>query len=64
MQRPPIVSAREWDDAHRQLLTAEKELTRARDGLGARVTGWPRAVAECRGWLSTSPTPSTARRAA
>lgn len=35
MQAPPIVSASEWADAHRQLLVREKELTRARDALAA-----------------------------
>ncbi len=35
MDTPPIVSAREWADAHQQLLVKEKELTRARDQLAA-----------------------------
>lgn len=35
MTMPPVVSAREWDAAHRQLLVKEKELTRARDALAA-----------------------------
>ncbi|KZS60279.1 DUF899 domain-containing protein [Mycobacterium ostraviense] len=35
MQTPPIVSAEEWQAAHRQLLVKEKELTRARDALAA-----------------------------
>jgi predicted dithiol-disulfide oxidoreductase (DUF899 family) len=41
MKTPPIVSAREWDDAHRQMLIQEKELTRARDGLAARRRRMP-----------------------
>jgi predicted dithiol-disulfide oxidoreductase (DUF899 family) len=35
MDKPPIVSADEWDAAYRQLLVREKELTRARDELAA-----------------------------
>ena len=35
MDRPPIVSAREWATAHQRLLEKEKELTRARDALAA-----------------------------
>jgi predicted dithiol-disulfide oxidoreductase (DUF899 family) len=35
MHTPPIVSAREWEAAHQQLLVKEKELTRARDALAA-----------------------------
>ncbi len=35
MQTPEIVSAREWADAHNQMLVKEKELTRARDELAA-----------------------------
>ncbi|BCI51932.1 hypothetical protein NIIDNTM18_12100 [Mycolicibacterium litorale] len=35
MKTPPIVSAREWQDAHREMLVKEKEMTRARDALAA-----------------------------
>jgi len=35
MQKPPIVSAQEWADAHQQLLIKEKELVRARDAVAA-----------------------------
>lgn len=35
MKTPSIVSAPEWEDAHRRLLVKEKELTRARDALAA-----------------------------
>src|SRR5215216_678790 len=35
MDTPPIVSPEEWDAARQQLLTREKELTRARDALAA-----------------------------
>ena len=35
MKTPPIVSAQEWDAAHREMLVKEKELTRARDALAA-----------------------------
>ena len=35
MKTPPIVSAREWDEAWERLLLKEKELTRARDAMAA-----------------------------
>lgn len=35
MNTPPIVSAQEWQDAHREMLVKEKEVTRARDALAA-----------------------------
>ena len=35
MKTPPIVSVREWQAAHEELLVKEKELTRARDALAA-----------------------------
>ena len=35
MKTPPVVSAQEWEVAHRELLVKEKELTRARDALAA-----------------------------
>jgi predicted dithiol-disulfide oxidoreductase (DUF899 family) len=35
MNRPPVVSAAEWQAAHEQLLAKEKEATRARDALAA-----------------------------
>ncbi len=41
MQTPPIVSAQEWEAAHRQLLVKEKELTRARDALAAERRRMP-----------------------
>jgi predicted dithiol-disulfide oxidoreductase (DUF899 family) len=41
MEIPPIVSAREWDDARAQLLVKEKELTRARDALAAQRRRMP-----------------------
>jgi predicted dithiol-disulfide oxidoreductase (DUF899 family) len=36
MQKPQIVSAAEWQQARNELLTAEKEITRAQDALAAR----------------------------
>jgi predicted dithiol-disulfide oxidoreductase (DUF899 family) len=36
MAKPPIVSAAEWEQARGELLTAEKEATRALDALAAR----------------------------
>jgi predicted dithiol-disulfide oxidoreductase (DUF899 family) len=36
MAKPPIVSAEEWQQARDELLTAEKEATRALDALAAR----------------------------
>lgn len=41
MHTPPIVSAREWDAAHQELLAKEKELTRARDALAAQRRRMP-----------------------
>ncbi len=35
MDKPPTVSAEEWEAARQQLLTKEKELTRTRDALAA-----------------------------
>src|SRR5215213_798808 len=35
MNTPPVVSREEWDAARRQMLSKEKELTRARDALAA-----------------------------
>jgi predicted dithiol-disulfide oxidoreductase (DUF899 family) len=35
MKTPPIVSARQWEAAHQEMLVNEKELTRARDALAA-----------------------------
>lgn len=35
MQKPPVVSAQEWETARLQLLVKEKELTRTRDALAA-----------------------------
>jgi predicted dithiol-disulfide oxidoreductase (DUF899 family) len=35
MNRPPVVSAAEWQAAHEQLLAKEKDATRARDALAA-----------------------------
>jgi predicted dithiol-disulfide oxidoreductase (DUF899 family) len=35
MNRPPVVSAEEWQAAHEELLAKEKEATRARDALAA-----------------------------
>src|ERR1700733_7792254 len=36
MAKPPIVSAEEWQEARDDLLTAEKEATRALDALAAK----------------------------
>jgi predicted dithiol-disulfide oxidoreductase (DUF899 family) len=41
MDTPPIVAAREWDAARKQLLVKEKELTRARDALAAERRRMP-----------------------
>jgi predicted dithiol-disulfide oxidoreductase (DUF899 family) len=35
MNTPPVVSKQEWDKAHEQMLSKEKEFTRARDALAA-----------------------------
>ncbi len=36
MDKPPVVSAGEWQQARDELLTAEKEATRALDAIAAR----------------------------
>ncbi|GAS87373.1 DUF899 domain-containing protein [Mycolicibacterium brisbanense] len=41
MQTPPIVTAQEWDAAHREMLVREKEFTRARDQLAAQRRRMP-----------------------
>jgi predicted dithiol-disulfide oxidoreductase (DUF899 family) len=41
MDKPPIVSAEEWETARKELLVKEKELTRARDALAARRRRMP-----------------------
>jgi predicted dithiol-disulfide oxidoreductase (DUF899 family) len=41
MTTPPIVSPQQWDVAHQQLLTKEKEFTRARDRLAAERRRMP-----------------------
>jgi predicted dithiol-disulfide oxidoreductase (DUF899 family) len=46
MEIPPIVAAREWDDARAQLLVKEKELTRARDALAAQRRRMPWTAVE------------------
>ena len=42
MNMPPIVSPQEWEAARQELLTKEKELTRARDALAAERRRMPR----------------------
>jgi predicted dithiol-disulfide oxidoreductase (DUF899 family) len=56
MNTPAIVSPDQWEDARRQLLVKEKELTRARDALAAELDG-------CRGRPSRRSTSSTDREA-
>jgi len=41
MEMPPIVSPQEWEAAREELLTKEKELTRARDALAAERRRMP-----------------------
>jgi predicted dithiol-disulfide oxidoreductase (DUF899 family) len=41
MKTPQIVSEKEWEEARRQLLVSEKELTRARDAMAARRRRMP-----------------------
>lgn len=41
MKTPAIVSAQEWDTAHRAMLVEEKALTRARDALAAKRRRMP-----------------------
>lgn len=47
MNTPPIVSAREWADAHQRLLVKEKEVTRARDTLAAMRRRMPWLAVDC-----------------
>lgn len=46
MNLPPIVSAKEWETARQNLLTKEKEVSRARDGLAAARRRMPRVEVE------------------
>ncbi|MGE2715659.1 DUF899 domain-containing protein [Mycolicibacterium litorale] len=46
MKTPPIVSAQEWQDAYEQMLTKEKEMTRARDALAAMRRRMPWTAVE------------------
>jgi len=46
MNLPPVVSAEEWRAAREEMLVKEKELTRARDALGAERRRMPRLAVE------------------
>jgi predicted dithiol-disulfide oxidoreductase (DUF899 family) len=46
MNMQPIVSAQEWETAHKEMLVKEKELTRARDALAADRRRMPRMAVE------------------
>lgn len=46
MQKPPVVSAQEWETARLQLLVKEKELTRTRDALAAARRRMPWMMVE------------------
>jgi predicted dithiol-disulfide oxidoreductase (DUF899 family) len=46
MDRPPIVSRQEWDAAREKMLEKEKELTHARDALGAERRRMPWVAVE------------------
>ena len=46
MTTPAIVSAHEWEAAHRELLVKEKQLTRARDALAAQRRRMPWTAVE------------------
>jgi predicted dithiol-disulfide oxidoreductase (DUF899 family) len=46
MNLPPVVSPRDWEGAHLDLLAKEKELTRARDALAAERRRMPRMALE------------------
>jgi predicted dithiol-disulfide oxidoreductase (DUF899 family) len=41
MERPPVVTAQEWEAARQRVLVKEKELTRARDALAAERRRMP-----------------------
>jgi predicted dithiol-disulfide oxidoreductase (DUF899 family) len=46
MNTPPVVSPKEWEAAHEELLAEEKKLTRARDALAAKRRRMPRMAVE------------------
>jgi predicted dithiol-disulfide oxidoreductase (DUF899 family) len=46
MNTPPIVSPKEWEAAHEELLVKEKEVTRARDALAADRRRMPRMAVD------------------
>jgi predicted dithiol-disulfide oxidoreductase (DUF899 family) len=46
MNTPPVVSAKEWEEARRQLLAKEKSLMRARDALAAERRRMPWTLVE------------------
>lgn len=46
MNMPPIVTAQQWEAAHKQMLVKEKEITRARDALAAQRRRMPRMAVE------------------
>ena len=55
MEKPAIVSAQEWQEARDELLSAEKEATRAQDALAARRRRLPMVKFDS-GYLFDSPT--------
>lgn len=46
MKMPPIVTSQDWEAARQELLTKEKEVTRARDALAAERRRMPRMAVE------------------
>lgn len=46
MNMPPIVTAQQWEAAHKQMLVKEKEITRARDALAAQRRRMPRMAVQ------------------
>src|SRR5262249_38408112 len=46
MKTPPVVSAQEWDAAHKQMLVKEKAMMRARDALNAERRRMPWVAVE------------------
>lgn len=46
MDKPPVVSAQEWEEARQRLLVEEKRITRARDALAAQRRRMPWVAVE------------------
>ena len=59
MEKPLVVSAEEWQQARSELLTAEKELTRAQDALAAQRRRLPMVAFETKHTFDTPDGPKS-----